>query len=225
MNHIKVVHHGIKPYECNQCQYSTGFKGNLKKHILIHVVEEAVKSKTQITEEYYQSQEKRYLSNGEDDLIDPVTGKMTNVDVDDAQEETEHEMVEEATNTDRSSNQDKDELIGGRSKGEFTPLQKFHIFQCDLCPFKSNKHQLARHVKTTHHRSEKNFRCEQCSYLASCKSALKRHVEAKHEKIRNHICEECGFAAAAKGNLKKHIQSKHEKVRKSLAEKMKKYGM
>ena len=102
----------------------------------MHVVEQAVKSKTQITEEYYQSQEKRYLSNGEDDLIDPVTGKMTNVDVDDAQEETEHEMVEEATNTDRSSNQDKDELIGGRSKGEFTPLQKFHIFQCDLCPFR-----------------------------------------------------------------------------------------
>ena len=32
MTHIKAVHYGLKPFKCDECSYSTGFKHTLKPH-------------------------------------------------------------------------------------------------------------------------------------------------------------------------------------------------
>ena len=127
-------------------------------------------------------------------------------------EETEKGIVEEEVTqeeVDGTTQDEQEKLIGGRMKEEFFPLQKFHNFKCDMCPYKSNKHQLERHVKAVHIKGDgkfKYFKCGQCDHASPFRNALLRHVKAVHEKIKDHICREgCGYAATEPSTLKRHI--------------------
>ena len=72
-----------------------------------------------------------------------------------------------------------------RAKLETDVASKELLKKCDMCPFKSNKHQLGRHVKKAHLKGEKKFKCEHCPYATVSNSDLQRHVKGVHEKKKN----------------------------------------
>ena len=109
------------------------------------------------------------------------------------------------------------------------------IKRCKICNFKSNVHELRKHMDTTHgeksvplfqcekcpttHRYEVKFEqhklkhfpptlpCKHCDKYVHTDNNLKEHIKRKHtpEEQKPYHCEECGKGFMDKGRLEDHI--------------------
>ena len=123
--HIESVHEGIKPFKCSICEYKTGQNSHLKKHI--ENLHEGIKTFNCIICDYktaYKSDYEKHIK-------------------------SVHEGIKP--------------------------------FKCSICDYETAyKQSLKKHTKAVHERV-KPHRCSICKVKFALKQTLKRHIDSVHE--------------------------------------------
>jgi KRAB domain-containing zinc finger protein len=126
---------------------------------------------------------------------------------------SKHLMIEEGHNIESETNEVK-------------------IFNCDLCPYQTQKKQdFNKHISSVHkkektpcpecgkylvniaehikliHRKEKPFQCGECQYKCCFRSDIQKHIDSVHRKLK-HSCPECGKEIV---NVAEHVRLVHRK--------------
>ena len=171
--------HDKKRFPCNQCDYSSLHKANLKRHQLSqHKVNFSCESCDYTTSiENHLKIHKSYIHRADhikgeyldETESDAEIEKLLQDDQDDNESEQGDEMAaDETADLDKSQLQDD--------------LKNINSTQCPGCEKSyNNKFNTIRHFKTAHLRQK--FICKVCSCSLSSKDRLNRHVKAKHPNL------------------------------------------
>ena len=178
-NHKLIIHNGQKKFNCNQCDFRTGYADSLKGHI------EDVHDKIRIdcticswkgnsknlkthTKQVHFSQKKRFQCN--------------------------------ICSIEYSRNEHLKKHINRDHKGV--------RYSCPNCEHKATtKGGLKVHINSKHEGTR--YPCKHCGHKAYCKSSLIKHKNAIHLNLRPYMCNLCEFKASTKSNLKSHEKRSH----------------
>ena len=176
---IKLVHEGIKSFNCSICEYKAGRKYTLKKHTeSVHVgikpfrcnicdYEFATKSKLKQHIESVHEGIKAFKCN----ICDFKTAKKGTLK---KHTESVHEGIKP--------------------------------FRCNICEYKAGqKHTLKKHIEIFHEGINK-FKCNISDLKFTEKGTLKRHLKTVHEEIKPFKCDICKYKAGQRKDLEKHIE-------------------
>ena len=206
-------------FQCDQCNYKTGDKYQLK----IHISAKHARVMYGCDECDHQSAYKKNINRhmrrahkppfpytlGEDDREEWSEGEI-------GKEENEESVVEEK-NKDAIENLVKLELYGpakGRDKEKKSNSQKSQqvLYTCDQCIFKTqDKYHLKKHIIAKH--TGIRYDCGECNYQSAYKKSIKRHRWGAHKTIAEPAvtCAQCDnkYPFHSQDHLRKHVKKHH----------------
>ena len=179
----------VKPFKCNQCQFTAKYKSTLTKHV--NSVHEGIKNpKCNICKKEFLkiSQMKKHKK-----------------------EVHEKQKFKCDFNNCQDSFDAIDELR--EHKRNIHADEKMN-YNCEHCgkPY-NNKRSLNRHIKTVHENS--GYRCEICGKSLTEKWYLQQHIKIVHDRILEFLCEEvdCTKAFGSAVQLKQHVETVHKGIK------------
>ena len=190
-----------KQYSCNECDFKTKIKGDLRSHLLTkHNIIENGSS-------IFQCYQCDYVSTRQSRLKIHMSAKHSTF------KDFTCDECDFATATNDALRR---HII---SIHTHTRLQTDHenkSFPCDICASKFTiLNYLKKHKKTVH--GDKLFNCSFCDFSTSFQRSMKRHELAKHTgDIRNFPCDECDYKAKMPDLLKQVLVSSEAAMNRAL---------
>ena len=171
--------HDKKRFPCNQCDYSSSQRANLKRHQLSqHKTTYSCESCDYTTSvENHLKIHKSYIHRADNIKGESMDETESNAELEkllqDDQDDNETEQGDEMV-TDETAALDESQLQDD--------LKNINSTQCPGCEkIYKNKFNTIRHFKTVHLREK--FLCKVCNYSLSSKECLNRHVKSKHPNL------------------------------------------
>lgn len=185
-------HEGIKPFKCEECDYSSVYRKDVIRHSAIHNKDK--KSKTELVPKVSQ-------------FPCPVCHRV-------------YPMQKRLTQHMKTHSAEKPHMCdkcGKSFKKRYT--FKMHLlthiqsladnsFKCEFCEYScDNKKLLLNHQLS--HTNDKPFKCDYCKYSTSKEDFLVSHLAIKHTGEKPFSCEMCHFMTKHRKNLRLHVQCRH----------------
>ena len=178
-NHKLVVHKGQKKFNCDQCDFRTGYADSLKGHI------ENVHDKIRMN-----------------CTICSWKGNSKNL-------RTHKKAVHFSQNQKFKCNIcSKEYSRNDHLKKHINRDHRGVRYSCPNCEHKATtKGGLKVHINSKHDGTR--YPCKQCGHEAYCKSSLIKHINTIHLNLKPNMCNFCEFKASNKSNLKVHQRNSH----------------
>ena len=180
-SHVQLVHE--EKYVCSFCQYKTGIKGTLDRHVRLKHIED---ERRKCEECDYTTANKASMKNH----MDIHSGQSFNC------KECKYEGTTQA-------------LLNNHRR--FMHEQSSIKCSWPHCEYEAKRNRLKIHIRFRH--EGKSHNCPKCDYRGATLSLLKTHVEEQHTKSRLFKCEQCEHSSTNFGNLRKHKLYIHNRNR------------
>ncbi|XP_031421550.1 zinc finger protein 335 isoform X3 [Clupea harengus] len=190
-------HEGIKPYKCDECDYTSVYKKDVIRHSAVHNKDK--KKKPDLVPKMSQ-------------FPCPICHRV-------------YPMQKRLTQHMKTHSNEKPHVCdkcGKSFKKRYT--FKMHLlthiqscgnsryektgFKCEFCDYTcDNKKLLLNHQLS--HTSDKPFKCDYCKYSTTKEDFLVSHLAIKHTGEKPFSCELCHFMTKHRKNLRLHVQCRH----------------
>ncbi len=199
-SHVKIVHLGVKDFECDKCKLKIGYANDLRRHKLICGIKREKKSLDCMKCDKQYKTRSGYYSHM---TIFHGSGK--------------HYKCEKCQKMFGYSNdRRRHQLICGRKREK-----KVKSLECKICDkqFKSTSGYYG-HMKIVH-RDGKKFQCEKCQRQFGYSKDLQRHIQicGREKKPKSTDCDICGKNFTCRRNLVAHVEVVHEGLKKFMCDK------
>ncbi|XP_033943038.1 zinc finger protein 335 isoform X3 [Pseudochaenichthys georgianus] len=185
-------HEGIKPFKCDECDYSSVYKKDVTRHSTVHNKDK--KKKTELVPKV-------------SEFLCPVCHRV-------------YPMQKRLTQHMKTHSSEKPHMCdkcGKSFKKRYT--FKMHLlthiqslgdskFKCEYCDYTcDNKKLLLNHQLS--HTNDRPFKCDYCKYSTSKEEFLVSHLAIKHTGEKPFSCHLCHFMTKHRKNLRLHVQCRH----------------
>ena len=190
-------------FPCNQCEYRTKQKGNLKRHVKAkHSGSLNLSTEIELSDEDLDSKRSNPTDDTGSDELNTATPKMLSKPL------VFTPLMPASTPVAPSGvGFVKPNLNKRRAKTS----KKEGNFPCAKCVYiATQKGHLKRHAELKH--STDKIICSQCGYQAANLKLMRKHEMRVHDGIK-YSCDQCNYETPEKTNLAYHTKVTHEKVR------------
>ncbi|TNN82896.1 Zinc finger protein 335 [Liparis tanakae] len=185
-------HEGIKPFKCEECDYTSVYKKDVVRHAAIHNKDK--KRKTELVPKV-------------SEFLCPVCHRI-------------YPMQKRLTQHMKTHSSEKPHMCdkcGKSFKKRYT--FKMHLlthiqslgdskFKCEFCDYTcDNKKLLLNHQLS--HTNDRPFKCDYCKYSTCKEEFLVSHLAIKHTGEKPFSCDMCHFTTKHRKNLRLHVQCRH----------------
>ncbi|XP_034446255.1 zinc finger protein 335-like isoform X3 [Hippoglossus hippoglossus] len=185
-------HEGIKPFKCEECDYTSVYRKDVLRHSAVHNKEK--KRRTELVPKV-------------SEFPCPVCHRV-------------YPMQKRLTQHMKTHCAEKPHMCdkcGKSFKKRYT--FKMHLlthiqslgdskFKCEFCDYScDNKKLLLNHQLS--HTNDRPFKCDYCKYTSSKEEFLVSHLAIKHTGEKPFSCDMCHFTTKHRKNLRLHVQCRH----------------
>ncbi|KAJ8358600.1 hypothetical protein SKAU_G00151250 [Synaphobranchus kaupii] len=193
-------HEGIKPYKCEECDYTSVYRKDVVRHSAVHNKDKKKKTDVQVFLGLPQVPRNTQFPCPVCSRVYPMQKRLT-----------QHMKTH---STEKPHMCDK---CGKSFKKRYT--FKMHLlthiqsygssrFKCEFCEYTcDNKKLLLNHQLS--HTTDKPFKCDYCKYSTTKEDFLVSHMAIKHTGEKPFSCNFCHFMTKHKKNLRLHVQCRH----------------
>ena len=162
--HIQNIHDKYEKFQCDQCEYATTMKCNMKRHIQnIHY-----KNKK------FQCDQCEYATTMKSNL----TRHIQNIHYHYKYEKFQCDQCEYATTMKSNMTRHIQNIHYKNENFQCNQCEYATSMNCDLMTHMRTMH---KNIRTVHEKKRGDFKCTQCEYTASMKSTLTDHLKIVHE--------------------------------------------
>uniref|UniRef100_A0A1B0DQD7 C2H2-type domain-containing protein n=1 Tax=Phlebotomus papatasi TaxID=29031 RepID=A0A1B0DQD7_PHLPP len=197
--HVKIVHQGVRNYQCPHCKKALSSSIGLKNHIMIHTGEKprACNDRRGNLKQHVNTVHQG-IKNHHCTICNKSFGTTRSL--------KNHLMLHTGERPYACTKCPK----GFIRLEQLTVHMKIHtgqdMFFCEFCPFKTfHQIQIKRHTKAVHE-GVKDHHCPHCKRSFAAATALKNHL-LTHTGEKPHNCSECGMRFAQRSNLMRHLKT------------------
>merc|ERR1712150_257400 len=198
--HIKGVHRRSNNHNCDECEYSTSSKTDLKRHVKRHKSTQLFKCE----QCSYSTERKSYFIRH----IDIMHKNMATQNVGPGkcdQLPIEGHIAKSLSALQDNIHTGKQEIVELLTSVKKV-ARKIKSYQCPQCrDCFSSKRAIKQHEKEAH----PNTQCGKCELSCQNKVELKRHVRLVHKNKMNFKCKKCSYITERKSYLVRHIEIMH----------------
>ncbi|XP_056279835.1 zinc finger protein 335 isoform X3 [Pseudoliparis swirei] len=192
-------HEGIKPFKCEECDYTSVYKKDVVRHAAIHNKDNVIF--------YLYRKRKTELVPKVSEFLCPVCHRI-------------YPMQKRLTQHMKTHSSEKPHMCdkcGKSFKKRYT--FKMHLlthiqslgdskFKCEFCNYTcDNKKLLLNHQLS--HTNDRPFKCDYCKYSTCKEEFLVSHLAIKHTGEKPFSCDLCHFTTKHRKNLRLHVQCRH----------------
>ena len=178
--HKDVVHNGQKKFNCEQCDFKTGYGDSLKGHL--EKVHDKIRAHCTICS--WKGNSKNLVKHKKD---------------------LNFSQRKDNFKCDICSNE---YVRNNHLKKHINRDHRGIRHSCPNCEHKATtKGSLKIHINSKH--KGIRYPCKQCSHKAYCKSSLIKHMNAIHLNLKPNLCNVCEFKTSTKSNLRFHEKHSH----------------
>lgn len=204
--HKKVAHKRCNIHKCDECEYSTSNKKDLKRHCKGHKIAQIFKCE----QCSYSTERKSYFIRHIDIMHKNMAtqnmgpGKCVELPI-------EGHIAKSLSGIKDTLAKDKMEIAE-----LITPVKKTakrrEVHQCEECTESfSSKRGLKQHKKGLHCKN-KVYECGRCETTAPSKVELKRHVKEVHNNKMDFKCTKCNYITERKSYFVRHVEIMHRDI-------------
>ena len=226
-------HNEIKNNKCDECSFTTAYKGNLNQHMSsVHGKEGLHSCPYSPKCQFRKSRPEIILrhialvhvkDNATTQINDKIILRRSSC------EQTAHAKAEKPEEGKGHSENKENKCdhcnfttaYRGNLNQHVSGVHGFKSYSCTLCNFVTsyrksfNNHLVVAHAASKWERKEdhmgaKHNKCPECNFITSHKGNLNQHIRGAHG-IKNHKCTFCQYATANRENLDKHLEVVHGK--------------
>ncbi|KAF5302886.1 hypothetical protein FQA39_LY02066 [Lamprigera yunnana] len=188
-------------YICNECNYTTFIKSNLRRHITIHKGDDYIRDKYKCEECDYKTLQKNLLKQH----VKIHTGHKYECQECDYKTVWKNQLKQHVkihTGDEYKCKECDYKTVWNSNLKEHIKIHTGDEFKCKECNYKTVlQSSLKKHIKI--HTGHK-YECQECNYKTVRKNELKEHVKIHTDD--EYKCKECDYKTVRKNQLKQHVK-------------------